>query len=67
MKNKAVCIGCKYHMAGTTYPLLKGACGYMDKTARSRLKAERDNGGYKNDSCICYEEKRKRQQSGGSR
>lgn len=65
MKNKAVCIGCKYRMVGTTYCELKGACSYMEKTGHSRLKIERDNGGYKKDSCICYERKSERQQSGG--
>ena len=65
MKNKDVCIGCKYRMAGTTYPELKGYCSYMDKTGHSRLKTERQNGGYKKDSCICYVGKSERQQSGG--
>ena len=67
MKNKAVCKGCKYHMAGTTYPFLNNSCNYMDKTGHSRIKAELESGGYKKDSCICYEGKSKRQQSGGSR
>jgi len=65
VKDKAVCKGCKYHMAGTTYPELKGYCSYMDKTGHSRLKTELENGGYKKDSCICYEGKSSRQQSGG--
>lgn len=54
MKDKKVCTGCMYKLGRTTSSLLQGTCGYITKTGRSRLKIERENGGYKTDSCICY-------------
>ena len=55
MKNKDVCIGCKYHAGPKNSTLLDGTCEYLDKTGKSRLAMEKQNGGYRKDSCICYE------------
>lgn len=61
MKKPSVCKGCKYRM-GRQNSDLKDVCNYIEITGRSRLVIERENGGYKTDSCICYEagEKKRR-------
>ena len=58
MKEKGVCNGCKYHLA--KFENLKDLCNYCEMTGRSRLVIERENGGYKKESCICYEAARRR-------
>lgn len=55
MKNPGVCKGCKYFLARTWAPDLRNICNYIEVEGRSRLVVERENGGYKTDSCICYE------------
>lgn len=67
MKNAGVCNGCKYHITRTTYHDLKGGCNYMNVTGHSRLVVEEKNGGYKDDSCICYEVKTRRRRKNDSR
>lgn len=54
MKNPKVCKGCKYRMRAQSGEF-KNVCNYIEITGRSRLVVERENGGYKTDSCICYE------------
>ena len=50
-KKQGVCDGCKYLFKKAGADL----CYYMELEGHSRLKVEYDNGGYKEDSCICYE------------
>lgn len=56
-KKKEVCQDCKYHMKRSETMSINNICRYMDMTGHSRLKVEYDNGGYKEDSCVCYERK----------
>ena len=37
------------------YTDLRNACDYAETTGHSRLKVEIKNGGYRKDSCPCYE------------
>ena len=63
MKKATVCKGCKYLITHCSYGMFKGTCSYMDKTGHSRLVVEIENGGYQEDSCICYcpkEQKRRK-------
>lgn len=61
MKNPGVCKGCKHYVSRQWTTDLKRYCNYLEHTGQSRLVIERENGGYKTDSCICYEAgKRKR-------
>ena len=60
MKNKDVCIGCKYHVKTCTKVVFKNICDYAEMTGKSRLVKEMQNGGYKEDSCICYEKGRRK-------
>ena len=55
MKNKGVCKGCKYHCTNTQNVYEKDTCCYLIANGESRLVKEMNNGGYKEDSCICYE------------
>ena len=55
VKKESVCRGCKYHQKISGTMSIPNLCRYMDMTGRSRLKVEYDNGGYKEDSCVCYE------------
>jgi hypothetical protein len=55
MKNRKVCRGCKYHVAKSYSQPYNGTCNYCLAEGRSRLMIERKNGGYKTDSCVCYE------------
>lgn len=55
MKDPNVCKGCKHLTIRKSASDLKRCCDYMEHTGRSRLVIERENGGYKTDSCICYE------------
>ncbi len=59
MKNTNVCKGCKYHVERGEFHVFNNTCAYSVKTGRSRLRVERENGGYQKDACICYEERRK--------
>ena len=54
VKKQSVCKGCRYYIDKSP---AKGQCGYMEATKQSRLKVELENGGYKEDSCVCYEKK----------
>lgn len=54
-KKKSVCKGCKYHQKRSDTMSINNICRYMDMTGKSRLKIEYEIGGYKEDSCICYE------------
>lgn len=56
MKNKGVCKGCKYHT--TARRESDNRCDYLAMTGRSRLLVEERNGGYKEDSCVCYESRK---------
>lgn len=58
-KDSSVCVGCKYRMSDKSTPYLSGTCNYLEVNNRSRLMIEKANGGYKTDSCICYERKGK--------
>ena len=55
MKDRAVCVGCKYHVVRGEYSAFDDTCDYITMTGRSRLVVEMENGGVKKDSCICYE------------
>ena len=55
MKNKGVCKGCRYHRVTTPDVYEKNTCCYCLVNGKSRLVIEMNNGGYKKDSCICYE------------
>lgn len=57
VKKESVCSGCKYFQKVSGTMSLYNICKYMDMTGRSRLKIEYENGGYKEDSCVCYEKK----------
>lgn len=59
MKNKSVCKGCKYYLKKSSTPFFNNTCNYIGKTGRSRLVVEMQNGGVKQDSCICFEARRK--------
>lgn len=56
MKNEEVCIGCKYHVIKGEFFVFNNTCDYCSETGRSRLKKEQEAGGYRKDSCVCYEE-----------
>lgn len=56
-KNPEVCKGCRYHQKRSDTMSINNICRYMDVTGQSRLKVEYENGGYKEDSCVCYEKK----------
>lgn len=56
-KNPEVCKGCKYFQKRSETMATNNLCTYIDQTGHSRLKVEYDNGGYKTDSCVCYEKK----------
>lgn len=60
VKKAGVCKGCKYYIEKSTTISVRGICGYMDATGSSRLKVELESGGYKSDSCVCYEKKQGR-------
>lgn len=55
MKNIGVCKGCRHRATQSWIAALKNTCNYLENTGKSRLVIERENGGYKTDSCICYE------------
>lgn len=54
MKNEGVCDGCKYHNTYNTETSAGYGCSYLEKEGSSRLVIEMKNGGYKQNSCICY-------------
>lgn len=56
-KKAGVCNGCKYAFKKPGIEL----CYYMEMEGRSRLKVEYENGGYKEDSCVCYTKKKEKQ------
>ena len=58
MKNENVCTGCKYLIKNECSPNFKNLCNYSGATGHSRLSVERQNGGYKEDSCPCYDPKK---------
>lgn len=60
VKKAGVCKGCTYSIERDTSTTVRNTCGYMAKTGHSRLKVELENGGYKQDSCVCYEKKQAR-------
>lgn len=57
MKNKGVCDGCKYNVTDNSNntKLLHGSCAYSQATGCSRVAYEKEHGGIKQDSCVCYE------------
>lgn len=63
MKNKSVCKGCKYHVNKSSTPFFNNTCDYMGQTGKSRLVVEMQNGGAKQDSCICYEAGRRKRRA----
>ena len=64
MKNEGVCAGCKYvAYPATSHSCFKSVCNYSADKGQSRLVVERQNGGYKTDSCVCYEPKKKRRKN----
>lgn len=59
MKDKGVCKGCKYYKEdSTTFGC--SICDFLEMTGKSRIVIEIQNGGIKHDSCICYEEKKRK-------
>ena len=60
VKKASVCKGCKYLINHHTYSSFNNTCDYMTQTGQSRLKIEMKNGGFKTDSCVCYEKKQGR-------
>lgn len=62
LKKSKVCKGCKYLLTGKTSPM-QGCCDYLSVTGKSRLMYERKHGGYKVDSCVCYEKGKQRKVS----
>ena len=60
MKSMDVCSGCKYLAKRCDIPAFNNTCDYLTITGHSRLKAENENGGYKKDSCVCYEKGRRK-------
>jgi len=56
VKDKGVCDGCKYLIPSNYgYTELQSACDYAEMTGKSRLVIELKNGGYRSDSCPCYD------------
>lgn len=56
VKEDHVCKGCMYAIPQNfTDCDLRGTCDYARMTGHSRLKIEMENGGYRTDSCPCYE------------
>jgi hypothetical protein len=57
MKDKGVCDGCKYHIVKdrSLSRQFDDTCQYLDVEGKSRLMVEMNNGGYRTDSCCCYE------------
>ena len=53
MKNKGVCDGCIYYKSLRDAPMLGKICDFASMTGSCRSVIERDNGGFKKDSCIC--------------
>lgn len=49
-KKAGVCRGCVYYKNHVNSKM----CDYLSMEGHSRLIVERENGGYKTDSCICY-------------
>ena len=65
MKDKGVCEGCMYHKSLRDTPMLGMFCDFAEMTGRSRMIIEQNNGGIKQDGCICKTEKtRKKKQVG---
>lgn len=60
MKEKSVCKGCEYLIGKGNGALLEGTCNYCYETGKSRVLIERENGGVRTDSCICYKRGKKR-------
>lgn len=60
VKKPSVCKGCKYRVEKHTYQSFNQTCNYIEVTGHSRLKVELENGGFKEDSCVCYEKKTRR-------
>ena len=57
MKNVEICKGCKYFVRNEGLVNLQNTCNYLSMTGKSRYIKEEECGGYKEDSCICYEKK----------
>ena len=57
LKNKGVCTGCVYRSKLETH---KYICNYLEIVGKSRVMVERENGGVKADSCICYKARKER-------
>ena len=55
IKKKSVCKGCKYNVKHCTLTVFRNTCDYLAQTGHSRIVVERENGGVKANSCICYE------------
>jgi len=55
MKDSKVCNGCKYSVKKNYYHSFDNSCEYCLVNGHSRTSVERKNGGYKTDSCVCYE------------
>lgn len=66
VKKESVCRGCKYHQKISGTMSINNLCRYMDMTGHSRLKVEYENGGYKEDSCVCYEKGNNRRRKSSS-
>lgn len=64
MKDKGVCKGCKYFKEHNQNPYFVGICDFAEMTGRSRIMIEMENGGIKQDGCICYEPKKNKNMVG---
>ena len=60
IKNISVCKGCKYFLENSSYPYLYKTCNFIEMTRKSRILIEKQNGGVKRDSCVCYEKKQRK-------
>lgn len=60
IKNISVCKGCKYFLENSSYTYLDKTCNFIEMTRKSRILIEKQNGGVKRDSCVCYEKKQRK-------
>ncbi len=57
IKKSSVCTGCIYRSKFDSYSCF---CNYLGIVGKSRVIVERENGGVKADSCICYKARKER-------
>lgn len=67
LKKAGVCKDCKYYIKYSPTTSLYGICDYLEQTGGSRLVKEYENGGYQEDSCVCFKKKDGKKYNGRSR